>query len=860
MARRIGVALLAVALVLGTVSSAFALGYSDVTGTKYQDPVNVLSSLGILKGFPDGTFKPGATITRAQFAAVGSRALGLEMAAQQAAGPTKFPDVPATHWASGYINVCTDQGILKGFPNGTFHPEEPVTYVQSLAILVRVLGYDPMVKGTWPTNYAVKAAEIGLSKGVTFAANNPAPRGDVALFTENALDIGMLEQVTAGDIVQYVVTGETLLDRLGFRSETGTVEETADVFGSGLDADEAAIDGDVYELATGTSMGDQLGLEIEYWMDDDDHIVFAKTLTKASDIISGEIEHITADGDKVEINDKTYKSPGWFTCLWNMAEFDSDAIVADDARFEGADATLVLEDGDIAFMRAVQFDGSAIIADVNAKYERFDVWDETGGEVRFNADDYQAARFVKGGEEIELADLAELDVSHYFEITAGGDDYLYVELVADKKSGEVDEVSVDRDDNILVTVDREDYTLAADATMSTDDNGTIDAATEAGMEDFVGNDATIYLNRDGDVRHVVGDFDVAASELAGVVKTAFYKIAAVEPGDDDRFFVKVFKTNGATTRYEFTDDTTFAALEDVNVGDLVLDSDGYASDAGLSDLNDELEAGSYIELTLDKDGLLASVDEIEFDDDSVSLNLDESDIDADHNLVFDWRGTAGTMIVDTGEWEVLPWASFEQMTIDSGPVNGLNLDHGGDATAETIIFDSTGHDVDYGAQTADTGVVLGRRVTSEGTAVKILVEGETTSYLVAGTTPDALSDGNEGADTNNVSDIDVGDVVEFTADADELTELTELLANKYGGLRAYWVDDVNEGDLIVTVRDDEDPDLATLYDLLLEEDVVVYDVTGTPVEGELGDVATDQVVQAIDTDGDDLIEILKIVE
>jgi len=774
-------------------------------------------------------------------------AAGLESAAEYAKGVTAFSDVPATHWAAGFINVAADQGLIKGFPDGTFKPEAPVTYNEAMAIIVRLLGYDPMVKGTWPTNYLVKAAEIGVSEGLSFAGGAPATRGDVALMFENGIDIDMMEQITAGDLIQYVVTDETLLDRLGYVSDQAWVDSTPVIFGSDLDADEVILDGDLFHLADGVNLDDQLGLEVEFWFDADDTVVFAKTITKSSNIIDGVIEDITANGDEVEIDDKTYEGDG-FWCVWNLAFFDWDDIVDDDALFEGAEVRLVLDDGWIVSLRAVQFDGSVVVSDVNTKYERFDAWDETGNDVRFKVDDYEEVRFIADGAAVDLEDLEELAVAHFFEIAVGADDYLYTELVDEKVSGEVEEISVDSDDVVTVTVDGEDYTLADDATMSTDDNDTIDEADEAGMEDFAGNDATLYLNRDGDARHIVGDFVAESESTTAVVKTEFYVVESTDPTDDDQYFVKFFKFDGTTKRCELTEDTEFDGTV-VDLGDI--------STGGGDDYDIGYPEGAMVEFTLDADGKLATVDLIDSDDGG---SLDEADIDADGNRLFDYRVTSACKIVDIGEWEVVPWASLEDATFDTA-CDETELYTGGDASLEYCVFDSTGHDVAYDIAEADVGVVLSRKVTADGVAVKVLVEDKTATYQVAEVDPNSLDESNEGTDVGIWSDIDIGDLVEFEFDADEFTDLEEPEADEvFTALFSYWVEDLNEDDLIVTVRDDEDPDLANTEDLLLDEECVIYDVTGTPVQGEFGDLATDQVIQAFDLDGDGLVDFIKIVE
>ena len=123
---------LALTLALGTFSFAAAAVPEDVAGTDYEDAVARLGALGIIVGYPDGTFRPEQPVTRAEFAKIMVSALGIGEAAQYAAGPTRFPDVPADHWASGYINVAVDVGVVVGYPDGTFLPENQVTLPKPL--------------------------------------------------------------------------------------------------------------------------------------------------------------------------------------------------------------------------------------------------------------------------------------------------------------------------------------------------------------------------------------------------------------------------------------------------------------------------------------------------------------------------------------------------------------------------------------------------------------------------------------------------------------------------------------------------------------------------------------------------------
>ena len=217
-------------MMLSTV--AFA-AYPDVAeDADYATAVEVLSALEILKGDDKGNFNPDADITRAEFAAVVCRALGLEDSANGAKGSTAFADVAADHWATGYINLANQMGIINGYGDGNFGPEDKVTYEQAVKMLVCSLGFEYMAqtKGGWPTGYLVVANNYGVTAGVKATAGEPAARSIVAELTYNALDAATMEQGTFGTEENwYVYDGisrvkKTLLsEKLDIAKLTGVV-------------------------------------------------------------------------------------------------------------------------------------------------------------------------------------------------------------------------------------------------------------------------------------------------------------------------------------------------------------------------------------------------------------------------------------------------------------------------------------------------------------------------------------------------------------------------------------------------------------------------------------------------------------
>lgn len=214
-------------LVFTTVGAA---SYTDVAAdAKYGEAVSVLSSLNILKGYEDGTFKPDGDITRAEFAAVVCRLLGLEETANGAKGQQVFNDVPGDHWASGYVALASQQGIVNGYGDGNFGPEDKVLYEQAIKMIVAALGYTPMaeVNGGYPGGFQIVAAQRGILANVSGGATGvAATRSIVAQMSYNALEVPIMGQTSFGTDISFTATENLLLNKLNVTKFEGTIEQT----------------------------------------------------------------------------------------------------------------------------------------------------------------------------------------------------------------------------------------------------------------------------------------------------------------------------------------------------------------------------------------------------------------------------------------------------------------------------------------------------------------------------------------------------------------------------------------------------------------------------------------------------------
>jgi uncharacterized repeat protein (TIGR02543 family) len=114
--------------------------YSDVPASKwFNNAISTLSNSGVLKGYPDGTFRPNAPITRAEFAAIATR---FYAAAGKTFTSDAFTDIAAS-WARNDVNYASSLGIVSGYPDGTFRPQSNITRAETVKIMNSVLERSP---------------------------------------------------------------------------------------------------------------------------------------------------------------------------------------------------------------------------------------------------------------------------------------------------------------------------------------------------------------------------------------------------------------------------------------------------------------------------------------------------------------------------------------------------------------------------------------------------------------------------------------------------------------------------------------------------------------------------------------------
>ena len=144
--------------------------FSDVPkGYWAANYIGYMQQLGIITGYSDGSFRPDAPVTRAEFATIASRFEKLTE------GSKSFADVPDTYWAARYINFAATRGWVTGYSDGTFKPENTITRAEVAAVTCRLLErsadqsyirshlnelrtFSDMTESHWAYWYAMEAA------------------------------------------------------------------------------------------------------------------------------------------------------------------------------------------------------------------------------------------------------------------------------------------------------------------------------------------------------------------------------------------------------------------------------------------------------------------------------------------------------------------------------------------------------------------------------------------------------------------------------------------------------------------------------------------------------------------------------
>ena len=225
-------------LVLPPASAAGTSGFTDIADARTADAAEMLRLLGVVDGTGGTSFKPGGTLTRAEFCKMTVEIMGRGDEEPAQRSRTIFTDVGPTYWARGYVNLASSITIgggtgedasagtrlIMGVGDGTFQPNRPITYGEAVTILMRVLGYSDgdVATGTnWYDGYVGLGQSSGLADGLTISGGDNITRGQAAILFYNLL----FTESKGGDQIYLTTLGGSLENNAIILSTNATADD-----------------------------------------------------------------------------------------------------------------------------------------------------------------------------------------------------------------------------------------------------------------------------------------------------------------------------------------------------------------------------------------------------------------------------------------------------------------------------------------------------------------------------------------------------------------------------------------------------------------------------------------------------------
>lgn len=832
-------------LLAGALSLAFSLSpfaaissYAtslpeDVAGTGFEEPVQILAALKIMVGDDDGAFRLGDNIKRSEVAKMAIHALGLEDAADAAKGDSKFPDVSLNHWANGYINLATAQGLIVGDDEGNFRPDDSISYAETVAIFVRALGYEIMAenKGGYPNGYMSVATSNGMTKNVQGSQNKAITRGNVAFLTNNSLTVNMMEQKGFGANATYEVSEKTLLkDKLNTTKESGqiTAIPTTSLEGeSNLDKGEVKIGDNIYNTAY--NLNNLFGYNVVYYLKSDDSseekIILAlpqkdqnSTLTISADLFEG----LTVKNEKkaVEYFEKAESKKTSTATLAENAKliYNGKATELTDKRLDISDKSGKMElldsdrDGsyDIVFVTEYY---NIVVDEVTASGK---ITDKFGAPTLKLGDDEKVSyRILRGLQEIEISELKEYDV---LSVAKSLDGELYDIVVSNATvNGKVSGKDADG-----FYIDGNHYKVAKNYTETIS----------------IGTQGVFYLDIEGKIAAI--DQKVSVSDNYG------YLIKAYSSNETEKATFKIFTKEGAEKTFTANDKIKFNGISGKKSTEVVseLSRDGstlkqlltYTVNAAgnISEISTYTDNTATGKANADKFTLDYIIKDAQYNQKLQKLGnirlTEETKIFDIQDDTSDYSIAALNMFEDKQKYDIMVFDTTEEFTAKAIIVT--NAEFNTNAEATIAIVSKISSSINSDDEVTDTLHALhdGKNVELMAEEAGILVKGEENKKLETGDIIQyKTNEKGEIVKIRVLFDVNEKAVEKNETPVDDLEIIYGKVAKKFSG-------SVN-----VTVNDGK------VRNIVIPSDAVIYSVDTTKTKNNIT-VATSGDIQAYDED------------
>ncbi len=565
--------------------------YKDVQGdTAEARVIDIITKLGIMVGYEEdgGTysFKPGQDVTRAEFVTVirnsikywnalselgednslvdtsgfnwlqfflGSTNTELELMYPEgegdetgAASNKLWSDVDEDHWAYSNMKDVALLGVIHGYPDGTFRPDNTVSYNEAVKIVLSLCGYDEYAQSTggFPDGYTKLAERFGLGKSIVARGTEPMTRMDVATLIYNSFSLELVSPIDdtkrnfLNDIVGvYLLEGT--LERTDITSITGIGNNSMDI---------ATVAGTDFEFDTDSNIRDYIGQYIRVYLKKrgDDYVMQTFEPMNKDDITvidislfdsysdntfyykksqdSDQLKKINVQKGSVLIYNGNYLAPFNTSTFENLNQGTITVIEKSDLNYD----VIVVENFESGYTEKINVNEMNFIDVVKTN---------VGGEpvVSLKGDD-ENEQFVysvtdENGNAVDLAKLQPCAVNYY-----SSDNYVKVYTSSATASGTISRIRTE-DGESYITVGGEEYALSKD----------MSSYVKSSLS--IGTEVQLYIDRYGKVAWMTDNISIADYH---------YLIKVRKDDENDRLILRYYDiTNKAVMESYTTSEISF---------------------------------------------------------------------------------------------------------------------------------------------------------------------------------------------------------------------------------------------------------------------------------------------------------------
>ncbi|WP_432406916.1 S-layer homology domain-containing protein [Wukongibacter sp. M2B1] len=650
---------------------------------RISSSVNKLMAFGIVEGTGNGQYNPEAPLTREQFTKIMVELLGMGDAVDAAPRKVIFRDVLPDGWSGGYIYLAVSQGIINGYGDGFFKPQEKVTLGEAVTIILRGLGYkDEFLNGEWPNNYILKASELGLLDGIEINKDSQINRGIAALLINNAMEINVIKSYPDGR--GYYVTDTSLLEekqnlykleRVEIREQENIGKDTRISVEFNTDTyfkKEKYEEGDREDFFLRNEFSSELyiGIEADIYIDEYDKILYIdyddiddyENTVFINEIIVNEYNEkpvgkikLSRRDDYIEIS----KDCEIYINGEDIKEDDFETYLG-----EGVFGTFIVEDEELAYADLISWEEENLyIESINQEKEILNIiYTGDGMKDEIQLEDFSGKYRIyliegQNKKEITFADLAVGDILNISEEQENKESLIYVSR--NSEEGRFERLGGGSYGQRIFFLfkgietkhyfaDEFAYSYNSGKKISREQDGTVTGINKLG--EFYNEQVTVYNNWRNEVVYIQGNFKTN-SDLYGVLR--YYGTAA-----DGK--IQIITQSGQIKTYVFEEIEEYDRLKkanNVSAGSIIRYSLGKSNK--IKTLSDDIERdiirinGDNVE---DKENLTVIKRGDDFGEDYVIIKGKKLTVDAD-TAYFDY-----TRHYATGA-KSLKWNKFKDQQV-----------------------------------------------------------------------------------------------------------------------------------------------------------------------------------------------------